>query len=74
MGLNRCVRISKRIWNTFPSIHDNTRTGVNLHTSFTFTLSRPKSLEVRIGYRETVTNVEMIVPIVTAPIKLCKIR
>ena len=70
-GLNGCIGMSKRMWKTFPSMHDNTRAGVNLHASFVLTLSRRKNNEVIIGYSRTVTKIEIIVPIVSAPIKLC---
>jgi len=73
-GLNGCIGMSNRMWNTFPSIQDNTRIGVNLHNSFILTLSRRKNHEVKIGYSITVTKVEIIVPIVSAPIKLCKMK
>ena len=73
-GLNGCIGMSSRMWNTFPSIQDNSRAGVNLHTSFVLTLSRRKDHEVKIGYSITVTKVEIIVPIASAPIKLCKMK
>ena len=72
--LNGCIGMSNRMWNTFPSIQDNTRAGVSLHTSFVLTLSRRKNNEVKIGYNMTVTKVEIIVPIVSAPIKLCMMK
>jgi len=72
--LNGCIGMSNRMWKTFPSIQDNTRAGVSLHTSFVLVLSRRKNNEVKIGYSITVTKVEIIVPIVSAPIKLCMIK
>lgn len=48
-GLIGCTGMSKRMWNTFPSIHDNTRTGVNLQISFVFTLSSPKKERLELG-------------------------
>ncbi len=39
-GLKGCIGMSKKIWNKFPSIHDNARAGENLHTSFIFALSK----------------------------------
>ena len=73
-GLNGCIGMSSRMWKTFPSIQDNTREGVNLHTSFILTLSRGKNNEVKIGYSITVTKVEINVPTVSAPIKLCMMK
>ena len=72
--LNGCIGMSNRIWNTFPSIQDNTRARVNLHISFTLTLSRRKNHEVKIGYSMMVTKVEIRVPKVSAPIKVCKMK
>jgi hypothetical protein len=66
--------MSKKIWKKFPSIHDSTRAGENLQTCFIFALSRWKRREVRIGYRYIVAKTEIIVPTVTAPIKLWKTR
>ena len=73
-GLNGCIGISNRMWNTFPSMQDNARVGVNLHSSFVLILSRRKNNEVEIGYSITTTKIEIIVPIVSAPIKLCKMK
>jgi len=66
--------MSNRIWQTFPSIQDNTRAGVSLHNSLILTLSRRNNNEVKIGYRKMVTKVEIIVPIIRAPIKLCMMK
>ena len=73
-GLNGCIGMSNKMWNTFPSIQDITSAGVNLHTSFTLALSKWKNKEDKIGYSKTVTKVEMTVPIVSAPIKLCMMK
>ncbi len=73
-GLNGCIGMSNRMWKTFPSIQDNTRVGVNLHMSLILALSRRKNNEVKIGYSKIVTKVEKIVPIVSAPIKLCMMK
>jgi len=72
--LNGCIGMSNRIWQTFPSIQDNTRAGVSLHNSLILTLSRRNNNEVKIGYRKMVTKVEIIVPIMSAPIKLCMMK
>ena len=48
-GLNGCIIRSNRIWNTFPSMQDITRTGVNLHSFFVLSLSRRKTNEVNLG-------------------------
>ena len=58
----------------FPSRQDNTRTGVNLHASLTFSLSTRKINEARSGNTSTVAKTESSVPIVRAPIKLCKMK
>ena len=48
-GLNGCIIRSNRIWNTFPSMQDITRTGVNLHSFFVLSLSRRKTNDVNLG-------------------------
>jgi len=59
------------MWNTFPSIQDKTRTGVNLHTSFILLLSSRKINEAKRGKRRTVAKIEIRVPTVSAPTRLC---
>ena len=66
-----CIGRSNRMWNTFPSIQDKTRTGVNLHTSFILLLSSRKINEAKRGKRRTVVKIDIRVPIVSAPTKLC---